>query len=126
MIIYIDSTVRTGYIFFHRVLPRLNLYTRCHVEDVGDPARERDHDDHEGHEEEEDVLEHVVHAEDDRPEVLGRDANLERQGGMNIRSNKFKNLSLPNLEAQRNRYCKQKYCQGMSVCIIINSIEEIQ
>jgi len=52
--------------------------TRGHVEDVRDSAGEGDHDDGEGDQEEQHVLHHVVHAQDDGAEVLGRDADLRR------------------------------------------------
>ena len=52
-------------------------FCRRHVKDVRDAARESDHNDDEGHQEEEDVLHHVVHAQDDRAEVFRRDADLE-------------------------------------------------
>ena len=53
-------------------------FCRRHVKDVRDAARESDHNDDEGHQEEEDVLHHVVHAQDDRAEVLRSDADLEK------------------------------------------------
>ena len=54
------------------------LLIRRHVEDEGDAASERDHDDGERHQEEHDVLHHVIHAQDDRAKVLWRDADLNK------------------------------------------------
>ena len=50
--------------------------THGHVEDVGDSAGKGEHDDGECDEEEEDVLHHVVDAQDDGAEVLGRNSDL--------------------------------------------------
>ena len=64
---------------FNPITSKIQIQTWSHVEDVGDAACESDHDDGEGDEEEEDVLHHVVHAQDDGAKVLARDANLKAE-----------------------------------------------
>lgn len=56
--------------------------TGSHVEYVGHAGRERQHDDRERDEKEENVLHHVVQAEDDRTHVLWRNPNLQNSDSL--------------------------------------------